>query len=53
MIQTQIKFERQAISTSYNLDATAPYSEELMNLLGYENATGGQDLQGLPVGDIF
>lgn len=46
------QIERQAISTSYNLDATAPYREELMNLLGYENATGGQDLQGLPVGDI-
>lgn len=46
------QIERQAISTSYNLDATAPYREELMNLLGYENATGGQDLQSLAATSI-
>lgn len=37
----------QAISTSYNLDANAPYREALMNLLGYENAQAGVNLQNL------
>ncbi|WP_347456733.1 hypothetical protein [Acinetobacter thermotolerans] len=37
----------QAISTSYNLTANAPYREALMNLLGYENAQAGVNLQNL------
>lgn len=38
----KIKFN--AISTQYNLDSTAPYRQALMNLLGFENAMGGEDL---------
>ena len=38
----KIKFN--AISTQYNLDSAAPYRQALMNLLGFENAVGGEDL---------
>ncbi|MCY1203862.1 hypothetical protein D9M72_153670 [compost metagenome] len=33
-----------AITTTYNLNITAPYREQLMNLLGFENTVAGKDL---------
>ena len=33
-----------AITTAYNLNVTAPYREQFMNLLGFENAVAGKDL---------
>ena len=33
-----------AITTAYNLNSSAPYRSQLMNLLGFENAVAGKDL---------
>lgn len=41
---TEKKEKFNAITTAYNLDSSAPYRVALMNLLGFENATAGQDL---------